>query len=617
MLRYALYARKSHDDAKLTEKSLGEQVSELRALAASEGLSIAREFTESKSAKVPGKRPLYQEMVKLVRQGKLDGILCWHVNRLARNMEEGGELVQLLIDGHIQEIRTPTETHRPGENIFRIVLEAASSTQYSLDLVRAVTRGLDGHAQSGGWNAKAPHGYRNARHPDNLRVGIIVPDPERFALIRKGWDMMLTGGYTCAQVAVALSGAFGYRGRPTKKHGGKPLTRSCAYKMFSNPFYAGYARYKGHLYKATHAPMVTEAEFHQVQQALENTLRQDGGSKRVFAYTGLMRCGHCASQITAEHHTLKDGKPYIFYRCADARGKCTKKGLAEPVVEAQVVKLLDSITIDQKLCEIAEENILRSLERQVEDAGVLYARQNRTLEEVEQKLSNLTLMWLEGLMTDKDRYKRMEAELQKERERLVLETARCRDELDAMWAAARHSCHFLRFARSRFLVSEAAQKREIARALATEYVLFGPERRIEIRLHPLLEEVVRFANTLERKDGLEMKVGQETEKTWNRAEEETLSQDTQGLKIEENGMEKEPIRHRFEPVIVGSGSRLSGQKLSLVSSGRTHDTDVDMNPDMKRELPARLLELLRTTYFPWLDFTEATHERPKFLSLGL
>ena len=152
VLRYGFYARKSHDDPKRTEKSINEQVHECARLEEGDLLNVKVRFEESKSAKKPGKRPLYSELIRQVEAGEIDAILCWHVNRLVRNMEEGGKLVQLLIDGQIKEIRTPHAVYREGDNIMPIVIEAASATQYSLDLKRDVTRSSEGHFRSGGHN---------------------------------------------------------------------------------------------------------------------------------------------------------------------------------------------------------------------------------------------------------------------------------------------------------------------------------------------------------------------------------------------------------------------------------------------------------------------------------
>src|SRR5690349_11811595 len=69
-LRYALYARKSHDDHKLTEKSLRDQVEVWRDVIQERGYTVVREYRESKSAKDPGQRPLYSDMLRRIKRGE-------------------------------------------------------------------------------------------------------------------------------------------------------------------------------------------------------------------------------------------------------------------------------------------------------------------------------------------------------------------------------------------------------------------------------------------------------------------------------------------------------------------------------------------------------------------
>ena len=67
MLRYFLYARKSTDEEDRQILSIESQLIELREFAKKEDISIIREFTESKTAKEPG-REVFNEMLKLVEQ---------------------------------------------------------------------------------------------------------------------------------------------------------------------------------------------------------------------------------------------------------------------------------------------------------------------------------------------------------------------------------------------------------------------------------------------------------------------------------------------------------------------------------------------------------------------
>jgi len=83
-MKFFLYARKSTDDEERQMLSIEAQLAELRDYATNEGLTIVREFVESRTAKEPG-RPIFNDMLRRVENGEATGLLAWHPDRLARN----------------------------------------------------------------------------------------------------------------------------------------------------------------------------------------------------------------------------------------------------------------------------------------------------------------------------------------------------------------------------------------------------------------------------------------------------------------------------------------------------------------------------------------------------
>lgn len=101
---YDLYARKSTEDSDKQVQSLDDQVRIMKKIAEERGLRIGKVFKESKSAAKPHNREKFDEMVKRIKDGKVNGILCWHLNRLSRNPLENGLIHQLLEDGEIKQL---------------------------------------------------------------------------------------------------------------------------------------------------------------------------------------------------------------------------------------------------------------------------------------------------------------------------------------------------------------------------------------------------------------------------------------------------------------------------------------------------------------------------------
>jgi len=128
-MRYLLYARKSSESDDKQAQSIDDQLKELRLLAVQRGLSVVAELTEAKSAKTPGARPVFAEMVSRLQNGEAQGILCWHVNRLFRNPVDFGTLSWMLQTGALQEIHTPSQVHRCGDNVLLLSVENGMANQ--------------------------------------------------------------------------------------------------------------------------------------------------------------------------------------------------------------------------------------------------------------------------------------------------------------------------------------------------------------------------------------------------------------------------------------------------------------------------------------------------------
>lgn len=107
--RVVLYACRSSEAEDRQALSIESQIGELRKLAKARGITIAAELTESASAREPG-RLVFGKLLRDTTAGKVQGILCWKVDRLARNIVDGGEIIYELQRGRLKEIVTPEAT---------------------------------------------------------------------------------------------------------------------------------------------------------------------------------------------------------------------------------------------------------------------------------------------------------------------------------------------------------------------------------------------------------------------------------------------------------------------------------------------------------------------------
>ena len=292
--RYFIYCRKSTEAEDRQILSINSQITELERHAARKGLQIIGVLTEAKSAKAPG-RPVFNSMMERLYRGEADGVLCWKLDRLARNPVDGGSIIWAMKQ-HEVKITTPFQTYGQSEdNVVWMYLEFGMAQKYVDDLSKTVKRGLRAKAESGWFPGPTSPGYRNQENEEGWNV--IRKDPKRFPLVRRFWDLLLTGKHTPAEIRQIANTAWGYK----TKHG-NPLGRNTIYKIFANPFYHGvyeFPRGSDTWHTGRHTPMVTKAEFDAVQQLLSRSKKMPK-NRKIFAFTGLIRCGGCGGAVTAE-----------------------------------------------------------------------------------------------------------------------------------------------------------------------------------------------------------------------------------------------------------------------------------------------------------------------------
>lgn len=400
-IRYFLYARKSSESEDRQVQSIDDQIERLKKLAKDLGIEIVEIYTESKSAKKPKNRPVFDEMIRRIENGEADGILCWHLNRLSRNPIDSGKLSWLLQQGILKSIQTIERQYLPTDNVLLFNVESGMANQYILDLSRDTKRGLLKRLNDGLPNGVVPQGYLN----DKINK-TVTKDPERFHLVRKMWDLMLTGNYTPPRILEIANNEWGYRTRKFKRIGGNPLSRSGIYKIFTNLFYAGINEVNGVRYEGKHEKMATLEEYDRVQVLLGRE-GKPRPKEHYFAFTGSMRCGVCNCLYTAEtkRKLLKSGEihEHTYYHCTrrTIKIKCNqRKNIPLDDLEVMIEKEIEKYTILPEFLQWALEGLNEKNDKEIEDRSKVYEMQHKNLVATQNELDELTKMRYRQLIDD-------------------------------------------------------------------------------------------------------------------------------------------------------------------------------------------------------------------------
>ncbi len=351
-MKYFAYCRKSSEDEHRQVLSIPSQIQELKQRFADDpDIEIVEFLDEKRSAMKPG-RPIFGALIERIERGEAQGIIAWAPDRIARNSIDGGRVVYLLDLGIIKDLKFATYTfENNSQGKFMLQIMFGQSKYYSDALSENVKRGVRTKIENGWWPTIAPLGYRNNR--DTREIDI---DPERFALIRRMFDMLLSGAYSAEQIRQAALD-WGLRTPQRRKLGGKPLALSTVYKIFYNPFYAGIIQWSGKWSPGKHKPILSLAEHERVKAILRRPGRPQP-QRHTFAYTGLMRCGSCGLMITAENKTNRFGSHYTYYHCSwRARPKCPERSVEVGNLEAQFLQVLRNISISDRVHQWAIEKL--------------------------------------------------------------------------------------------------------------------------------------------------------------------------------------------------------------------------------------------------------------------
>src|SRR3989338_4593981 len=98
-IEYCLYALKSSEGDERQAMSIDSQIKEMSTMAVREGLFVKEIRQESHSAKLSGKRPVFNQLLQDVRDGMFNAILSWAPDRLSRNAGDLGSIVDLMDQG--------------------------------------------------------------------------------------------------------------------------------------------------------------------------------------------------------------------------------------------------------------------------------------------------------------------------------------------------------------------------------------------------------------------------------------------------------------------------------------------------------------------------------------
>lgn len=503
MKKYFLYARRSTVSDGKQVLSIESQLKEMKQLSKRLGLDVIEPpFIESMSSKAPG-RPVFNEMISRIQSGEAQGILCWKIDRLARNPIDGGQIIWLLKEYGI-EIVTSSQTYSQSTDASMMMyLEFGIAQKFIDDLGKNSKRGMKTKAEKGWYPAPAPIGYLNT--PDKQKgFKTIIVDKSKYPLVRKAFDDVISGKQPMSVWRTIRDN------RSLLNKSGKPISRSAFYYIITNPFYTGdfeWPRNSGAWYKGQHKPLITTEEFEIVQRMLGRHGKPISRSHQ-FDLTGLMRCAECNCAVTATKKTkyykrTNRTATYTYYHCShrNPNQKCFQIPVTETEMNNEIGDLLLSIRLKPEFIEWAKKwlKALYDKESAIEHSNL--ESQNYALEKVEKKLSALLDMRLDGKV-DEHSYESKKAELEEEKFNLKSHIEGTGSTLSDQRIKIENALDFAYASFTKFNTGSREDKHHIMTSLGSNLMM--ENKKVRITLKKYLEVCTKQENWKENyKDWLE------------------------------------------------------------------------------------------------------------------
>lgn len=472
MKKYFIYARKSSDSEDRQILSIESQIQELTKIATNLKIHVVSILYESHSAKKKHTRKVFNQMLEEIRAGKANALLVWHTDRLSRNSGDASDIIELMDDEKLIEVRVPSQAY--GNNpMDKFMLGFFwGQAKYENDTKSLnVERGMKTKAEIGWYPSEAPTGYLNTPER-NKGLRIIVKDPKRFGLMKKMWMLLIKDGKTVPEILKIANNEWGFT---TKRN--VPLSRSGLYKIFSNSFYCGYFYNQGVRYEGKHEAMITESEFDLAQTILgrrDRTRKQ----KHEFVYgNGLLKCGICGYSISGTRKTkyyksTRRNEEYIYYRCSRKNPiiTCDDIPVTENEINTQIKELLESFEIPLEFKEWAKKYLNEINKKEHNDRISIVKSLQYSYNTTQKKIDNLLELKLQDLITE-DEYRAKKLDLMKLRNKYKERLDDAEGRANNWMKQAEDILEIASEARELFFEGTVEEKKKILQALGSNFIL--------------------------------------------------------------------------------------------------------------------------------------------------
>jgi len=406
-IRVAIYVRVSTQEQAKEGYSIGEQTDRLKKFADAHDWIVVKVYTDAGHSGADTNRPALQNMLKDIRNGKIDKVLVYKLDRLSRSQKDTLSLIEDEFLPHNTDFESMSEkldTSTPQGRLFLGILAAFAQLEREV-IKERMSMGINARIKEGKWRggAQVPFGYDY-----EPAIGHLVINEYESIIVKELFDQFASG-----KKLRTIAREFEDKGFLLRN--GKVDTRSLRYIM-ANKTYCGYLRTKNEWIKGKHDAIIDLETYETVNQIMdknrENDMRRNPRNSGIKAHStylgGLLHCSHCGGKYSK---CLSGHKAYGYnnmYSCYSRHKKvrsmimdpnCKNKNYREEVLNEIIFNEIRKLAIDPEYIHSLREqhqkgeneiqaiqSKLKEIDTQVSRFMDLYGLGRFTIEELDKKV---------------------------------------------------------------------------------------------------------------------------------------------------------------------------------------------------------------------------------------
>ena len=327
-----IYIRVSTEDQAREGFSLGEQEEKLKQLCDYKGYEVYKVYCDAGiSAKDMEHRPKFQEMLKDMKEGKINYIVAYKLDRVTRSVRDLEELISQLekYNTYLVCDRDDVNTSTANGKFFVRMLTVLS--QLEIEIVSERTKfGLNGAIKSGHLPGQVALGFKK----DGNKKTII--DPATAPIVKRVFDLYLQG-----KTFLQISNIFNEEKVLNKNWKDTHIERIINNRLYMGD-YEMYKRLKEWknvepvIYMNVVEPIIPRYIWEECQaQKIINqrTYTRD----RVYTFFQKLKCPKCSKIMKCKGSGGKR-KKYVYYNCEDCH-----ENIRESYVEEEFEKIVGQL----------------------------------------------------------------------------------------------------------------------------------------------------------------------------------------------------------------------------------------------------------------------------------